>query len=118
MPYTRSRPFDSPLRPGFEKREQLIRRSKLSSAKARRHNRLDSLELLGGVSPNVDFRGGQMTVSQPQRDFANVFRCLQYDHGAGVAKHVGRDLFAMQCRAFSIRRFGVTLQNVSDAPPA
>jgi hypothetical protein len=33
-----------------------------------------------------------------------------------MAKHMRRDLFAAQCRAFSIRRFGVTPQNVSDAP--
>jgi site-specific recombinase XerD len=34
---------------------------------------------------------------QPQRDFPNVFCCLQHDHCAGMAKHVRRDLFAAQC---------------------
>jgi hypothetical protein len=35
-----------------------------------------------------------------------------------VSKYVGRDLFAMQRRTFSICRFGVTPQNVRDSPPA
>ena len=33
---------------------------------AERHNRFDSLQLFGGIGPNVDLRGGQITVPQPQ----------------------------------------------------
>jgi hypothetical protein len=53
---------------------------------------------------------------QPQRNFSNVFCCLQHDHCAGMPQHVGRDLFAAQRYAFSVRRFGVTPQHVCNSP--
>src|SRR6516225_9778740 len=62
-----------------------IRRPKLSSAKAWRNNRLDSLQLLGRIGPNVNFGGRQITVPQPQRNFPNVLSCLEHHHCAGMA---------------------------------
>ena len=88
MPYTGSRPFDSPLTLGLQKREQFIRRPKLSSAKAWRNNRLYSLQLLGRIGPNVNFGGRQITVPQPQRNFSNVLSCLEHHHCAGMAQDV------------------------------
>src|SRR5271169_7243659 len=43
VPYTKPRPFDSPLRLDLQKGEQLVRRSELALAKTWRHDRLDSL---------------------------------------------------------------------------
>src|SRR5271169_2185516 len=94
VPYTKPRPFDSPLRLDLQKGEQFVRRLELALAKAWRHDRLDSLQLLSRIGSNVDFRSGQITMPQPQRNFSNVFCCLQYDHCTGMPKHVGRDLFA------------------------
>jgi|SRR5215472_6898704 len=71
-----SRPFDSPLRFALQKRDQFVRRSKLSSAKAWWNDRLYSLQLLRRIGPNVDFRGSQIAVSQPKRDFPDVLGCL------------------------------------------
>src|SRR6516165_2536895 len=65
--------------------EQFIRRPKLSSAKPWRNNRLDSLQLLGRIGPNVNFGGRQITVPQPQRNFPNVLSCLEHHHCAGMA---------------------------------
>jgi len=40
-----SRPFNSPLRLGLQKREQFVRRAELALAKARRYNRFNGFEL-------------------------------------------------------------------------
>jgi hypothetical protein len=71
-----SRPLNSPLRLGLQKREQFVRRAELALAKARRYNRFNGLELFGRISSNVDLRRGQIAVPQPQRDFPDVLRCL------------------------------------------
>ena len=118
MLHTASRPFESPLRFALQEREQFVGRSELPLAETRRYDRFNGLKLFGGISPNVGFRRGQVTVPQPKGDFPDVVRRLQHDHGSGVSEHVGRDLFAVQRRTFSICRFGVTPQNVRDSPPA
>src|ERR1039457_6657804 len=59
------RPFDSPLRFGLQEGEQFVGSPKLALPKARRHDRFDGLQFLGGISPNVNFRGGQTSVTQP-----------------------------------------------------
>jgi hypothetical protein len=46
-------------------------------------------------------------VPQPEGDFPDVLCCLEHNHCAGMSEHVGRDLFAMERRTFSICRFGV-----------
>ncbi len=96
MPHSASHPFDSPLRLALQNREQFVGRPELALAKARWHDRFDGLQLFSRVGPNVDLRRGQIAVPQPQRDFPDVLRCLQHDHGAGVSQHVGRDIFAVQ----------------------
>jgi hypothetical protein len=60
-----ARRFDSPLRFGLQKSQQLIGSPKLALAKIRRHDRFDGLQFLGGISPNINFRGGQTAVPQP-----------------------------------------------------
>ena len=65
MLHAASRPFDSPLRFTLQQREQFVGRPKLALAKARRYDRFDSLKLFCGIGSNVDFRRGQIAVSQP-----------------------------------------------------
>jgi hypothetical protein len=65
MPHVAVRPFDSPLSLALQQGEQFVRRPELALAKARRHNRLDGLQLFGRVSANIDFRRGQIAVPQP-----------------------------------------------------
>jgi hypothetical protein len=91
-----SRPFDSPLKLGFQKRRQFVGRPELALSKTGRHNRLDRFQLFCRISANVDLRRGQTAVPQPEGDFADVLGCLQHDHGTGVPKYVGRDSFAVQ----------------------
>jgi transposase-like zinc-binding protein len=62
MLHVAARPFDSPLSLALQQREQFVRRPELALAKARRHDRLDGLQLFGRISANVDFRRGQITV--------------------------------------------------------
>ena len=60
-----ARSFDSPLRFGLQEREQFVGSPKLALAKGWRHDRFNGLQFLGGVSPNVNFGGGQAAVPQP-----------------------------------------------------
>jgi len=76
MSHAASHPFDSPLRLALKQREQFVRGQKLALAKARRYNRFNGLKLFGGIGANVDFRGGQATMPQPQGDFPDVLRGL------------------------------------------
>ena len=76
MLHAASRPFGSPLRLALQQCEQFVGRPKLALAKARRYNRFNGLKLFGGIGPNVDFRGGQATMPQPQGDFPDVLRRL------------------------------------------
>jgi len=57
--------FDSPLRLGLQHRNESVRWPELAFAKVRRYDCFDGLQLLAGVGPNVDLRGGQGAVAQP-----------------------------------------------------
>ena len=50
--------FYSPLRLGLQESQQFVGRPELASAETRRYNRFDGFQLLGGISPNVDFGRG------------------------------------------------------------
>ena len=76
MLHVASRPFDSPLRLALQKREQFVGRPEPPFAKAGRHDRFDGLQLFRGIGSDVDFRRDQITVTQPQGDFADVLRRL------------------------------------------
>ncbi len=76
MLHAASRPLDSPLRLALQKREQFVGRTKLAFAKAGWHDRFNGLELFRGISSDVDFRRDQITMPQPQGDFADVLRRL------------------------------------------
>ena len=95
MPHAASRPFDSPLWFALQQLDQFVGRPKLALAKARRYNRFNGLKLFGGIGSNVDFRRGQIAVSQPQGDFPDVLRRLEHHHRTCVSKHVGRYLLGM-----------------------
>ena len=96
MLHAASRCFDSPLRLALQKGEQFVWRSELAFAEARGHNCFNGLQFFSRISANVDLRCGQITVPQPERDFSNVLRGLQHDHGAGMSEYMGRYLFALQ----------------------
>ena len=83
------RPFHSPLRFAFQERDQFIRRTKLTFAKARWDYRLNGLEFFAWISPNVDFGCRKIGMPQPQRDLPDISRCLKNNHGAGMPEHVG-----------------------------
>ena len=61
-----TRLFDSPLRFGSEQRHQLVRWAESALAEVRRNHGLDGIQLLAGISPNIDLRGRQIAVAQPQ----------------------------------------------------
>ena len=71
-----SLPFDSPLRLALQKREQFVGRPEPPFAKAGRQDRFDGFQLFRRIGSDVDFRRDQITVPQPQGDFADVLRCL------------------------------------------
>jgi hypothetical protein len=49
VPHVVARPFDSPLRRAFQKREQFVRRPEFALAEARGNNRFNGLQLFSGV---------------------------------------------------------------------
>ena len=63
MPHRATRPFYSPLRFGFQQRQQFVGRPELALSKTGRHNRLNRFQLFCRICPNVDLRRGQITVS-------------------------------------------------------
>src|SRR2546426_3412630 len=74
-----TRPSDSPLRFGLEQGDESVRWFKRPPAQMRRHDRLNGLEFFRRIGASVNFRSGQITVSQPEGDLANIVGGLKYD---------------------------------------
>ena len=66
----------SPLRLRLQQRNQPVRWPELALAKVGRHDCLNGVQLLAGVSANVDFCRGQVAVAQPERHLPDVLRGL------------------------------------------
>ena len=80
--------FYSPLRFGFQERNQFIRWSELTLTKARWDHRLNGLEFLTRISANINLRRREIAMSQPQRNLSDIFSCLKYNHCTGMSKHM------------------------------
>src|SRR5574338_981219 len=110
------RPWKSPLHLGLQQCDQPIWRPEFALAKVGRRHHLDSLQLLAGVGANVDLGRGQVGMSKPERNLADVLGGLQNHHGAGVPQHMGRGLLVGQRRTSLTRGEDMASKNVSHAP--
>ena len=54
------------------------------TAQLGRNDRLYRLELFGRIHTQIDFRGADVGMPEPQRDLSDVMSGLQQDHGATV----------------------------------
>src|SRR6266478_7023930 len=79
---------------------------------------LDGLNLLGGIATRVDFGGGHVGMSEPQRHFSNVLRCLQHNHCRGMPQHMWGYSLIQQSRALQSSRLGMLFEYVSKSPTA
>src|SRR5262250_921354 len=68
--------------------DQSVRWFKRSFAQMRRHDRLNRLEFCGRIGTSVDFRSGQITVSQPEGDLANIVGGLEHGHRTSVPQNM------------------------------
>lgn len=110
------RPWSFPLHLGLQQCDQPIWWPEFALAKVGRHHRLDSLQLLAGVGANVDLGRGQVGMSKPERNLADVLRGLQNHHCAGVPQHMWRGLLAGQGRTSLTRGEDMASKNVCHAP--
>ncbi len=83
-----TRPFDAPLRPGFQKSDEFIGRSEFPLAKMRGNDSLNRFQLLTWIGPHVHVGGGETAMAQPQRKLPDVLCCRQDDHGGGKSENV------------------------------
>jgi hypothetical protein len=83
-----ARPSDSPLGLGLQQSGQSVRWLKRSLAQMRRQHRLDGFELFCRIGANINLGGGQIGMTQPERDLANIMGGLKHNHCAGVSQYV------------------------------
>lgn len=88
-----TRPFDSPLGPGFQECDQLVSGPKRSPAQMRRHDGLNGLQFFSRIGVGINLSSGQITVPQPERNSADIVCGLEHNHCAGVAQNVWRERF-------------------------
>ena len=56
----------------------------------RRNDRLNRLQFFGGVHAEVDLRGADIGVTEPQRDLSNVVGGLQHEYRTTMPKLMRR----------------------------
>ena len=95
----RACPRDRTRRPASRRRsrrvlqqrgDQRIGRSEPPAAQLRRDDRFHGLQLCRRVHAQIDFRGADIGVPEPQGDLSHVMRGLKHDHGATVPQLMRR----------------------------
>ena len=70
--------------------DQRIGRSEPPAAQLRRDDRFHGLQLCRRVHAQIDFRGADIGMTEPQSDLSNVMRGLKHDHRATVPQLMRR----------------------------
>src|SRR5262249_37329154 len=83
-------------------------------AQLRRHHGLQRFQFHRRIRARVDFRRLHVGVSEPQRDFPQIFGRLQYRERAGVSQQVREHALGRQRRASLPCGLGVLAQEVFD----
>src|ERR1700739_3418518 len=102
----------------FEKRgNQRVGRFESSATQAKWHNRIDRLQLVQVIHPQIDFGRTDISVAKPQRHLTDVSSSFEYCEGAAMSKLMGRYRAAIQGRATLPCRTDVFVEDVFETCP-
>lgn len=82
------------------------------------HDRITGLQLFGGIGAEIDFRGGEIAVPEPERDLPDILGGVEDDHRTGMAQDVWGEVLGRQRGALLPRAVRMALQHVREPPAA